>query len=113
MIRPIVGVSPAPTASRRLAVHRGFVLIPAAAAILLSGCIMVGPDYAPPPAPVAETWIDTEEGKQIQGEPTDDQEWWKVSGDPVLDSLVETAYRQNPTQQRLKAAKKASRPSPS
>jgi NodT family efflux transporter outer membrane factor (OMF) lipoprotein len=60
---------------------------------------MVGPDYEPPPAPVAESWIDAGESGEIQGAPADDQEWWKVFGDPALDSLVETAYRQNPTLQ--------------
>jgi NodT family efflux transporter outer membrane factor (OMF) lipoprotein len=61
--------------------------------------MMIGPDYARPPAPVSETWLDAAEGGVIQAEPADYREWWKVFGDPVLDSLVETAYRDNPTLQ--------------
>src|SRR5437764_11476679 len=55
----------------------------------------VGPNYCRPPAPVAEEWI---EGKdpRVQGPPPRDGDWWDVFGDPVLDSLVCRAYRQNP-----------------
>lgn len=28
--------------------------------LLMSGCIKVGPDFTPPPATVAESWIDIE-----------------------------------------------------
>ena len=30
-----------------------------AMALLLSGCIKVGPDFSPPPAAVADQWLDT------------------------------------------------------
>jgi NodT family efflux transporter outer membrane factor (OMF) lipoprotein len=96
MIGPFDGVNAAPAAPRGRLARSGVGLI---ACILLSGCIMVGPDYAPPPAPVSEGWIDGGEEGVIEAAPADDHEWWKVFGDPVLDSLVETAYRQNPTLQ--------------
>lgn len=60
--------------------------------------MMIGPDYAPPAAPVSDAWIDAN-GGEISGETSDDREWWKVFADPALNSLVETAYRQNPSLQ--------------
>ena len=62
--------------------------------LLASGCTMVGPDFAKPDAPVAASWSDAD-GTKLIGEPPDDAEWWTAFGDPVLDQLVETAYRQN------------------
>jgi NodT family efflux transporter outer membrane factor (OMF) lipoprotein len=60
---------------------------------------MIGPDYAQPPAPLSEGWIDGREDGEIRAEAADYRAWWKIFGDPVLDSLVETAYRQNPSLQ--------------
>jgi len=68
-----------------------------AIALLLSGCIKVGPDFTPPQTSVADEWLDTSGSAVDRGEV--DQAWWKVFGDPVLDELVETAYRQNLTLQ--------------
>jgi len=64
-------------------------------AVLLAGCIKVGPDYAKPPAPMQGEWLET--SPQLKVEPTQDREWWKVFKDPILDSLVEEAYSQNLT----------------
>lgn len=68
-----------------------------ALALLVSGCShlpMVGPDYVRPSAPEAEEWIERDDPK-IKSEPTDLSTWWKVFDDPVLDTLIETAYQQN------------------
>ena len=62
-------------------------------ALLMSGCA-VGPDFVRPDAPAEEEWIDSDV-PQIKTEPADLTDWWKVFNDPVLDSLIETAYRQN------------------
>ena len=62
--------------------------------ILLSGCAMVGPDFRPPEAPVAEEWIESE-GEVLTRESIEHSDWWKVFNDPVLDSLIQTAYEQN------------------
>jgi len=64
---------------------------------MLGGCAMIGPDYVRPPAPTADRWIEDEEAAWIQRTEADLSQWWTVFGDSVLDSLVETAYRQNPT----------------
>ncbi len=54
----------------------------------------VGPNYQKPPAPVANDWIDTAD-KRIRTEPDDLARWWTVFNDPILDSLICYAYRQN------------------
>jgi len=73
-------------------VRRVRQLVPAAAlAALLGGlapgCIMVGPDYETPPAPVAETWIDFQDAR-VNTEETDLRTWWSVFRDPILDGLM-------------------------
>jgi NodT family efflux transporter outer membrane factor (OMF) lipoprotein len=66
------------------------------AMLWLSGCVMLGPDYVRPPAPTADTWIETGD-PAVKRETTDVSAWWTVFNDPVLNTLVETAYRQNPS----------------
>ena len=75
-----------------------------AAVCLGSGCVTtgpldwiqngfkVGPNYARPPAPVAEDWID---GQDPSVQKRQLEEWWTVFQDPRLNQLIETAYRQN------------------
>jgi NodT family efflux transporter outer membrane factor (OMF) lipoprotein len=56
----------------------------------------VGPNYCPPAAAVADRWIDDRD-PNVSSAPADDASWWQTFNDPVLDSLVQTAYRQNLT----------------
>jgi NodT family efflux transporter outer membrane factor (OMF) lipoprotein len=76
-----------------------------ATALLVSGCttgpkewiqngFKVGPEYGRPPAPVADEWIDSEDGN-VRSEPTDYSYWWATFNDPVLNELVDAAYEQN------------------
>jgi NodT family efflux transporter outer membrane factor (OMF) lipoprotein len=62
--------------------------------IVVGGCAMVGPDFVPPEAPVAEEWEESEE-EVLTRESAEHSDWWKVFNDPVLDELIQTAYRQN------------------
>ena len=62
-------------------------------ALLVSGC-MVGPDFVKPDAEVEPGWMEKEDPR-IKSEPADFSDWWTVFNDPVLDSLIETAYQQN------------------
>jgi NodT family efflux transporter outer membrane factor (OMF) lipoprotein len=62
--------------------------------LVMSGCTMVGPDYIKPEAPLLEDWAETEAPGLRTGQ-ADYGKWWRVFGDPVLDNLVEKAYRQN------------------
>jgi NodT family efflux transporter outer membrane factor (OMF) lipoprotein len=59
---------------------------------------MVGPDYVRPQTKVTENWIETS-NPRIKTGPQDYSRWWSVFNDPVLDQLVEIAYRQNLTLQ--------------
>ncbi len=56
----------------------------------------VGPNYCKPPAPVADHWIDSAD-KRLRKESDDLSHWWQVFNDPILNSLVCFAYRQNLT----------------
>jgi len=64
----------------------------AAVALLASGC-MLGPDFKPPPAPVASTWI--ESSNPALRAKREYPNWWTVFHDPVLTRLVNRAYQQN------------------
>src|ERR1700722_1411294 len=76
----------------------------ACALLLSSGCMTspgdwvrngfkVGPNYSPPPAPVAKDWIDAND-PAVQ--PRQIDQWWHVFQDPKLDWLIDTAYKNNP-----------------
>jgi len=54
----------------------------------------VGPNYARPPAPVADAWID-DGNEKIQATGTHYADWWAAFNDPTLDSLVWQAYDEN------------------
>jgi NodT family efflux transporter outer membrane factor (OMF) lipoprotein len=60
-----------------------------------SGC-KIGPDYVEPRAPVAAEWLDPAMKKLERGQNVVTR-WWEVLNDPVLNDLVTTAYRQNPS----------------
>ncbi len=68
------------------------------AIFVLNACTVVGPDFEPPEADIAQQWIDTDD--LILKSDTDDfATWWKVFNDPILDSLITSAYQQNLTLQ--------------
>ncbi len=54
----------------------------------------VGPNHAPPAAPVAEAWIDYADPR-VKSSPAQDCAWWTVFNDPTLNRLIDTAYHQN------------------
>ena len=61
---------------------------------LITGCKTVGPDFEKPEVPVAETWLEAED-ERVDTSSAAYQDWWNVFEDPVLSSLIDTAYRQN------------------
>ena len=61
---------------------------------LLSGCTAVGPEYARPDLQVLEQWMQAD-GSRVRALKADGPEWWAAFQDPVLDTLVQTAYAQN------------------
>ncbi len=54
----------------------------------------VGPNYAPPSAPTSPGWIDAADPR-VRADAPAIGPWWTVFGDPVLDSLIQTAYERN------------------
>ena len=62
--------------------------------LLASGCAKVGPNYARPPAELNQNWLEAQE-HHVKTGPCEYKAWWQVFKDPILDRLIETAYRQN------------------
>jgi NodT family efflux transporter outer membrane factor (OMF) lipoprotein len=60
----------------------------------LTGCSMVGPDFAEPAAETATNWLETGQ-KHLSKASVDHRDWWRVFKDPTLNRLIESAYRQN------------------
>jgi NodT family efflux transporter outer membrane factor (OMF) lipoprotein len=69
----------------------GIVLI---STLLTSGCIKVGPDYVRPPTAFSENWLEVGD-KRVKTESVELRNWWQAFGDPILDRLIDTAYREN------------------
>lgn len=90
---------------RKRPARQGMLLVPTLL-LLLSGCtatreyiangFKVGPNYCPPAAPVADDWIDAGEATIGNGM-VHDAAWWQTFQDPVLNTLVTSAYQQNLT----------------
>src|SRR5262249_2337211 len=93
--------------ARDQAMLRGLVVAAIIAApVLNSGCtttsprdwvrngFKVGPEHTQPPVPLASEWIEARDPRTQGGPP--DENWWQGFQDPVLDSLIERAYEQNP-----------------
>ncbi|MFQ5990344.1 MAG: efflux transporter outer membrane subunit [Candidatus Methylomirabilales bacterium] len=66
--------------------------------LLISACTTVGPDYVRPGADVADQWIDIDDPR-VKPDRPQYRDWWTVFNDPVLNSLIDTAYKQNLTLQ--------------
>src|SRR5262244_1072703 len=73
---------------RRLVV---IVLVPSLMGF--AGC-MVGPNFRTPKATVSAKWSEADDAR-VTGESTSYRDWWKAFDDPVLDRLIERAYREN------------------
>ena len=55
---------------------------------------MIGPDYKPPAVAVSDSWLESGDRRVSTGSATY-RNWWTTFNDPVLDRLVERAYRDN------------------
>jgi NodT family efflux transporter outer membrane factor (OMF) lipoprotein len=62
--------------------------------LVINGCTMVGPDYVKPEAPEPEQWLNANE-PELKSDETNFSDWWTIFKDPVLNELIEAAYRQN------------------
>ncbi len=62
-------------------------------ALVLAGCSL-GPDFTRPKAQVPPNWLDANDARVKTG-PAQYRDWWKAFNDPVLDKLIDQAYRDN------------------
>ena len=94
-----------PVAARSVrVVIRGGPALLAVLAMMATGCtplkewvhngFKVGPNFEQPLAAVATDWIDATDPRLIHSSAADSA-WWNVFEDLELNSLIETAYRQN------------------
>ncbi len=87
---PACGVS----RQRSLRVRTGSLLCVLSVSSLVTGCLTIGPDHSAPPVELDATWpASTELGSPATSPPQ--PEWWRVFGDPVLQSLIDDALAQN------------------
>ena len=63
------------------------------AVLTLTGCA-VGPHYVRPVLSVNDSWSQTD-SPRISAHSATDSAWWKAFNDPVLEQLIQLAYRQN------------------
>ena len=61
--------------------------------LLTSGC-MVGPNFNRPKVEVSPNWLDAGD-QRVKTEPSEYRNWWQAFNDPVLDRLIDRAYREN------------------
>ncbi len=73
-----------------------FLAILMLAPLLGCGCAKVGPDFSSPSAAISTEWLDAAY-PGVKTDPAEYRNWWSAFADPVLDRLIETAYRENLT----------------
>jgi NodT family efflux transporter outer membrane factor (OMF) lipoprotein len=64
-------------------------------AFFLVGCAKVGPDFLRPEATVSPDWMEVEDARVKRGSEAEYRDWWQVFDDPVLNGLIDQAYREN------------------
>jgi len=70
---------------------RGFWLL---SLLLVACCAKVGPNYSRPGIEMNENWLEANNHRLRTG-PGEYRAWWQVFKDPILDRIIETAYREN------------------
>ncbi len=68
--------------------------------LFFSGCITLGPDYEEPDVKWLDEWetdLYGQIGTTHEQNEIDLSFWWKIFDDPVLDTLIEVAKRENPS----------------
>jgi NodT family efflux transporter outer membrane factor (OMF) lipoprotein len=79
-----------PLRRKRLSVQ---VILLVAVLLVSAGC-MVGPDFVRPKVTVSPNWLDAGD-QRVKTDPSEYRNWWRAFNDPVLDRLIERAYREN------------------
>ena len=75
------------------AIGRALVGLALLTALFLVGC-SVGPNFRTPKAAVSREWIEAKNNR-VSPASTDYRSWWKAFDDPVLDRLIDRAFREN------------------
>lgn len=70
----------------------GIILL-ATALLAFTGC-MVGPNFQRPKVAVSQSWLETGDGR-VRTDSATYRNWWTAFEDPVLNRLIERAYREN------------------
>lgn len=79
---------------KKMKFHMRFLVILLGLTMLLPCCTAVGPDYIPPKTEVSRNWIE-ERDERVKSSPADYRTWWEVFDDPVLNRIIERAYKEN------------------
>jgi NodT family efflux transporter outer membrane factor (OMF) lipoprotein len=66
----------------------------AAAMVLFTACGSVGPEFVKPEVELPPGWSGAG-SDGLESSPMEQPQWWRTFGDPVLNQLVEAAWRQN------------------
>jgi NodT family efflux transporter outer membrane factor (OMF) lipoprotein len=74
--------------------RRRYVSVFLAPALLLFAGCMIGPDFKRPTAAVSDNWLESKD-RRVSAESATYRNWWTAFDDPVLNRLVERAYREN------------------
>ena len=74
--------------------HRVTLFISLLMLTFLPGCFNIGPNYVRPETKVEADWLEAGDPRVKIGQ-AEYRNWWKAFKDPLLDQLVETAYREN------------------
>ncbi len=71
----------------------GFCLLFLFIVFLLFGCKM-GPNFIRPKVKMAPNWMEIGD-ERVKNEPADYRNWWHAFNDPLLDRLIDRAYKEN------------------
>jgi outer membrane protein TolC len=72
-----------------------------AALLMIAGCTVVGPDFKPPEADSAQSWVDGKQPvakrpKSVPVAEAIDPQWWTLFNDPTLTALEKRVADENP-----------------
>jgi len=74
--------------------HLSLTLLVGFSAVLLNGCISVGPDYEPPEITMPDAWY-AAIADEVDSDEPNLQAWWTVFGDETLNGLITKASTNN------------------
>jgi len=72
-----------------------FSVIMLSVTLLSSGCAMLGPDFQKPEAKVPISWSDQDSDLFAKPSIEDSRSWWQEFNDPLLNDLIDRAYKEN------------------